>query len=45
MKYTKDQMKTYLIDCLGYSEEDLVDANYEDLLNEEDYMNLKDWIK
>ena len=42
---TDEQLKNYLIDVKGYSEEDLSEADLEDLMEDEDWMECEEFIK
>jgi hypothetical protein len=47
--FRESQIKTYLIDCKGYSEEDVDEAikesNLKDLMTDEDYDILDEYFK
>jgi len=43
--FRESQIKTYLIDCKGYSEEDVNESNLKDLMTDEDYIILEEYCK
>jgi len=44
MNYSPIDLKSYLIDCLGYSDDELDDQDLESYLSDEDWHEFVEWM-